>query len=258
MVDAVPAPGSLAVPRPEEIQVWWTRLEPGSLGEATRTRLATDVDPGTLRRVQRYLRPADRDRALAGHVLLRRVLAAVAGGQPAELELGVRCGHCGSTEHGKPFLRTGAEPLVEVNLSHSGPVVCVALAGPGAGVGIDVEARRGVDWPTLRRSVFADSEWTVTEQAAAPERSRTDAWARKEASVKSCGWGLSMPLAEVVVTADGRDQSAGWRAELTDGMGTAHGHDVDMGDDVAAAVAVHRPAGPRPMVSPVVRFVTRL
>lgn len=255
MADAVPAPGALSVPEPEDIQVWWARLEPGSLSAATRARLAADLDPATLRRADRYVRPADRDRALAGHSLLRRLLAAVAGGRPAELELGTHCGHCDSTEHGKPFLKAAGGPPAEVNLSHSGPVVCVALAGPGTGVGIDVEARRGVEWATLRRSVFADSEWAVTEAAAVPERSRTDVWARKEAAVKSCGWGLSMPLAQVVVTADDEDWAHGWTAALTGGTGTAHGHDVDLGADVAAAVAVHRPDGPRPMRRPVTHAV---
>lgn len=268
MVFAVPEPGSLPVPVAGEVQVWWARLDAGSLGEDVRARLAGDLDAGTLARVRRYLRAEDQDRALAGHSLLRRVLAAVAGGRPAELVLGTRCGHCGSTEHGKPYLTTtAAEPPVEVNLSHSGPVVCVALGGPGTGVGIDVEARRGVEWATLRSTVFADSEWEVTEAAPDPDRARTDHWARKESAVKSCGWGLSMGLGKVVVTRDSPDRPdnddwrGGWTALLTDGVGTAAGRDVAMGDDVAAAVAVHRPVGlaeAGAMDPPVVRFVTQL
>jgi 4'-phosphopantetheinyl transferase len=182
----------------------------------------------------------------------------VVGGAPSEIVLGTRCGSCGSTEHGKPFLDTGqAAPPVQVNLSHSGPVVCVALAAGSAGIGVDVEARRGVDWAALRRSVFTDDEWAATEASPSPERSRTDAWARKEASVKACGHGLAMPMLQVVVSAA---PDGGWSAALPDGAGGAAGRDLTLRDDVASAVAVHHPAGrpegTQPLRPPVVRQVS--
>ena len=54
-------------------------------------------------------------------------------------------------------------------------------------------------------------------------------------------------------TGDWRD---GWTAALTEGVGTAAGRDLALGDDVSAAVAVHRPDDLRPLGLPVVRFVT--
>jgi 4'-phosphopantetheinyl transferase len=260
---AEPLPGELPIPAAGRVEVFWAELDPGSLAEDTRDRLAADLDEATARRVARYVRPADRDRGLAAHALLRRVLAAVVGGRPSTLTLATRCGSCGSAQHGKPFLdRGGSTPPVEVNLSHSGPVVCVALGAPGAGVGVDVEAHREVDWSSLRRSVFTDAEWEATERTEAPQRGHTDAWARKEASVKACGHGLALSMRRVVVST-GPDGA--WRAELPDGVGSAAGRDLALRPDVAAAVAVHhpgsaggpRPAGrPEPLASPVMHFVT--
>ena len=233
----LPMPGTLVVPTGRQVQVWWARVPVGRLDDSMRTALAGDLDPATVARLDRFHRVQDRDRGLAAHSLLRRLLAGVAGEQPADLVLSTRCAGCGKTDHGKPYLDLGTpEPPVEVNLSHSGELVCVALAAPGIQVGVDVEERRTVEWATLRRSVFADAEWAVTEQADDPERRRMDAWARKEAAVKSSGHGLSLPFREVLVEEAG---SGGWTAALPEDAGSAAGWDLDLDPDAASAVAVH-------------------
>lgn len=254
----VPEPGTLVAPRGDELQVWWARVPVGRLDDGLREALAADLDPATLARLDRFHQVKDRDRGLAAHSLLRRLLAAVAGGDPASLVLGTSCAGCGSTDHGKPYLKSGfAERLVEVNLSHSGETVIVALAAPGIGVGVDAEHRRTVDWATLRRAVFADPEWVVSEQAADPPVHRMNAWARKEAAVKSSGHGLSLPLRTVLVADTVLLTGAapgGWTAGLP-GAGAAVGWDLDLAPDVAAAVAVHRPGDPRPPDRPQVHQV---
>jgi 4'-phosphopantetheinyl transferase len=245
---AIPAPGRLRPPTGNEIQVWWARARFGELGDDLRRRLALDVDEATRARVARFHREQDRDRGLAAHSLLRRVLAGVAGGHPAELVLRTRCTGCGATDHGKPYLDVGTpRPPVEMNLSHSGDAVGVALAPAGAPIGVDVEQRRRVDWATLRPSVFADSEWLVTEAAPDPARRRTDFWSRKEAAVKSSGHGLSLSLRSVVVE---DAQWGGWTSALPEGAGAVSGWDLDLAPDIAAAVARHDPDGPpaRPSV----------
>jgi 4'-phosphopantetheinyl transferase len=226
----------------------------GRLDDTLRTALAADLNPVTLAKLDRFHRVQDRDRGLAAHSLLRRLLAAVAGGTPSELVLSTRCAGCGETDHGKPYLDAGTSlPPVEVNLSHSGELVCVALTAPGVQVGVDVEQRRAVDWATLRRSVFADAEWAVAEQAADPERHRMDAWARKEASVKSSGHGLSLPFRGVLI----EDATwGGWTASLPSAAGSAAGWNLDLDPDMAAAVAVHYPGQPEPPDRPVVHQVT--
>jgi 4'-phosphopantetheinyl transferase len=233
VAERIPPPGTLAVPA--GLEVWWAQVEVGDV----RADLAADLGPAALAKVNRFVRSQDRDRGLAAHALLRRVLAAVIGGRPADVVLRTRCVSCGQTAHGKPYLDLGgsASP-VELNLSHSGSVVAVALAPPGVPVGMDVEQRRTVDWPTLRRSVFADQEWAETEAAPTPARRRTDLWARKEAAVKASGHGITLPFAQVVVA----DAAwGGWTAALPDEAGAAVGWDVPLNGEVAAAVAVHDP-----------------
>ena len=233
----LPEPGALVAPIGLQIQVWWARVSVGRLDDLQRESLAADLDPATLARLDRFHRVQDRDRGLAAHSLLRRLLAGVAGGRPAELRLPTRCAGCGDTDHGKPYLDVGtANPPVEMNLSHSGELVCVALAAPGVQVGVDVEQRRSIEWATLRRSVFADSEWAVTEQAEDPERRRMNAWSRKEAAVKSSGHGLSLPFRDVLI--EDADWG-GWTASLPSNAGSAAGWDLDLDLEAASAVAVH-------------------
>jgi phosphopantetheinyl transferase len=251
--ERLPEPGALSAPAGSEVQVWWARVAVGRLDDGLRAALAADLNPATLTRLDRFHRVEDRDRGLAAHSLLRRVLAGVAGGKPADLVLRTRCAGCGKTDHGKPYLDTGTSvPPVELNLSHSGTLVCLALAAPGAQIGVDVEERRIVDWATLRRSVFADQEWAVTEQADDPERFRMDAWARKESSVKSSGHGLSLPFRGVLI----EDAAwGGWTATLPANAGTAAGRDLDLHPGAAAAVAVHHFGEPLPLAEPVVHLV---
>jgi 4'-phosphopantetheinyl transferase len=243
----VPEPGTLAAPTGAQLEVWWARVPVGRFAPELRESLAADLNPATIAKLDRFHRVEDRDRGLAAHALLRRVLAAVVGGRPAELVLGTRCGGCGQTDHGKPYLETGTPvPLVEVNLTHSGEVVCVALAAPGVQVGVDAEQRRAVDWSALRRSVFADPEWARSEQAADPDRRRMDAWARKESAVKASGHGLSLSLRGVLVE---EGQEGGWTATLPQAAGSVAGWDLDLAPDIAAAVAVHHSNKPgRPTV----------
>lgn len=249
----IPDPGSLSAPVENEVQVWWARVPVGRLGDTWRDHLSHYVDAATLTRLARFHRVEDRDRGLAAHALFRRLLAAVAGGTPSELVLGTRCAGCAKTDHGKPYLVTGEgageptyRPPVEVNLSHSGEAVGVALTAPGVQVGVDVEQRRTVDWVAMRRTVFADDEWVATETAAQPDRRRTEYWTRKEAAVKASGHGMSLPFREVVV----RDlEDGGWAGTLPTGTGQVAGWDLDLGRDLAASVAVlvegdWRPARP--------------
>jgi 4'-phosphopantetheinyl transferase len=253
MGERLPDPGGLSAPTGKQVQVWWARVPVGRLDDALRGALAADLNSATLARLDRFHRVEDRDRGLAAHSLLRRLLAAVAGGAPSELVLNKRCAGCGETDHGKPYLNVGTSvPPVEVNLSHSWEVVCVALAAPGIPVGVDVEYRRSVNWEALRRSVFADLEWAVTEEADDPQRRRMDAWARKEASVKASGHGLSLPFRDVAIETAGW---GGWLAKLPADAGSAAGWDLDLDQDVAAAVAIQHPEQPDPPDLPTIRQV---
>ena len=220
------------------IEIHWAAVPSGRLDESTRAALAADLDDVRLAKLQRFHRQADRDRGLAAHALLRRVLAAVVGGKPAEVAFGYRCAGCGSTEHGKPYL-PGRE--VEFNLSHSQDRVVVAVAPPGVAVGVDVEGRRDVDWAGLRRSVFGDGEWLRTERAPAPDVERARLWSRKEAAVKASGHGLTMPMRGVEIEPLEIEpaQLVGWTARLAADAGTVTGWalQLDPGPDATLYAA---------------------
>lgn len=224
------------------IEIHWAPVPAGRLDESTRAALAADLDETRLAKLQRFHRQADRDRGLAAHALLRRVLAEVVGGKPAEVPFGYRCAGCGSIQHGKPYL-PGRE--VEFNLSHSQDRVVVALAPAGVAVGVDVEGRRDVDWVALRRSVFGDGEWLRTERSGEPDVERARLWSRKEASIKASGHGLTMPMRSVEIEPLEVEPAAvtSWTARLAGDAGAVTGWDLELdaepeGEPYAAAVGV--------------------
>lgn len=186
----------------DRVQVWVARFPAGRLDGALREALATELDDGTRARLERFRTIEDRDRGLAAHALLRRLLGSAVGEQPAQLLIAKWCAECRTAEHGKPFLSGWGEfPPVQFNVSHAGDLVAVALAGPAQPIGVDVESRsRPVNWEALRRSVFARPEWEATAASPDPARARADAWSRKEACVKATGRGLATPLRNVVIT----------------------------------------------------------
>ncbi|WP_332879959.1 4'-phosphopantetheinyl transferase family protein [Kineosporia rhizophila] len=244
---AIPSPGSHPAPVGAEVEIWWSRVDVGNLSGSLRSELTSHLDPDRVAKIGRYRRPEDRDRGLAAHSLLRRVLSAVTGTPPPAVELGSFCISCDEQGHGKPYLRTGgtSQP-VEINLSHSGEIVIVALAAPGVQVGVDVEQGRTVDWEAMRSSIFADQEWAATERRTDREHRRLFTWARKESSVKASGHGLSLPLRDVVTV---EETDGTWSASMPAGVGRVAGADLDLAPDVAAAVAVLREQGwPEPPV----------
>jgi 4'-phosphopantetheinyl transferase len=252
-MERIPDVATLPPPVGQAVDVWWAQVDVGHFPPHTRMALAADIDAARLAKLDRFRRVEDRDRGLAAHALLRRLLAAVVGGKPSEIVLKTRCASCGKTDHGKPYLDTGqGTSPVELNISHSGQIVAVALAAPGVNIGVDVEQRRMVEWVTLRRSVFTDAEWLDTESHADPSRRRMDAWARKESSVKASGHGLSLPLREVRAY---DLEGGGWTSVLPRSAGYVAGVDLPLTADVAAAVAVQDSTPPPALTSPVVREV---
>ncbi len=234
---------------PGQVQVWLVQLDAGRLDESVRSGLAADLDDATLIRLDRFRRAEDRDRGLAAHAVLRRLLASALDVRPRDLVLGTHCRTCGSHEHGKPYLTGFGEiPPAQFNLSHSGQLIAVAIGGPELIVGVDVETReRRVDWTAIRRSIFSDAEWDATAQSADPSQARMDAWSRKEAAVKATGHGLATPLRSVLISGlrpGGSDRMPNWEAapEGLKGWDVADAGQVSAG--YAAAVAVRDEAEP--------------
>jgi 4'-phosphopantetheinyl transferase len=147
-------------------------------------------------RAARFHFPKDRDRFVAARGLLRVILGAYLGVDPAGLRFT-------KNAYGKPALaeQRGPDDL-RFNLSHSHELVLYAITR-GREVGIDVEWMR----PDLADEEIAARFFSPREVAALralPEPQRLEAffncWTRKEAFIKARGEGLSLPLDEFDVS----------------------------------------------------------
>jgi 4'-phosphopantetheinyl transferase len=152
------------------------------------------LDDEERERARRFRVAAARDRFVVAHAALRLVLGRRTGLAPEMLRFARRCGHCGGTDHGKPYLSAAGQSDIDFSLSHSDALVLVALAR-GRLVGADVErVRRRTDVVAVARHAFAPAEWRAIE-ALATDGERRDAffrcWTRKEAYLKARGEGLA-------------------------------------------------------------------
>lgn len=223
-------PARLGVPGTGEVGVWLAMLPDGPVD---------GLDPAVLDAVERervaaFVRDEHRYRYLAAHVLLRRVLGACLGRDPAGLTL-VReaCPRCGEG-HGRPAV-AGAPDGLHFSLSHTGPLAAVAVAA--APVGVDVEALPRPETVDGVAAVLHPAE--QAEVAAGGAAAFARLWTRKEAYLKGLGIGLARDLALDYVGSElpGPD---GWTLA-----------DLTAPDGYAAAVAVReQPRGrsTRPLV----------
>ena len=214
--------GGAAEPRPCE--VWWAR--PASAGP----HLLELLPAGEQACHARLRQPADRDRYLVSHSLLRILLGRRLDVAPAAVVLG--------GDNGKPRL-AGPNPVHEFSLSHSGKSVVVAIT-TSVPVGVDVEqVRTDRDLSGLIERVL-----TAEEQSALAERGATERreafyryWVRKEAAVKATGHGMRMPLGAITVSApDEPARLLRWPAGDSP-PAAIRLHDLDAGDGHVACLA---------------------
>lgn len=169
-----------------ELHLWTAALDSVPSGAAEGGLLSRDER----RRAERYRREHDRIRYRATRVVLRTLLAAYTGTEPAELRFR-------QSDHGKPILSgPGERPGPFFNLSRSGGLVVVAISVP-APVGVDVERVRSLpDADRIARRFFTRVEADALERddSSGSDRRFFRIWTRKEAVVKALGQGLSLPL----------------------------------------------------------------
>ena len=149
------------------------------------------LDADEQRRAQRFVQPVHRERFIAAHAGLRRLLAACTGALPESLQF-ERVGI-----HHKPRLQSAT---LRFNLSHSQDWAAVAIAD-GCEVGIDIEAVRPIE-PELPQRYFSAQEQSALAQLSGAEwlEGCFRAWTRKEALLKAIGAGLALPLGEFTVS----------------------------------------------------------
>lgn len=156
----------------------------------------TVLDSEERSQVERFLKREDRERYRAAHGLVRLLLGAATGQNPAGFRFSRRPG-------GKPFLSDAG--TLDFNLSHGGDWVAVALSRSGR-IGIDVEAERPRHfWDEIARSFLAPEEI-----ATASAIGYLEIWTAKEAALKAHGTGFAIPPDSLTVTAEG----AGFVARL--------------------------------------------
>lgn len=158
-----------------------------------------------------------RSKGLEGSEALRAHLG-------ADIEVGRHCPSCGSTTHGRPWVRLADGTSTHVSLSRCGEhLVTVVAEHP---VGIDVESIEAVTsrWdPALVLHPSEKHPHDLKEMRRLAHdlkemRGRAAMWCRKEAILKALGTGLSTPMSEIRV--------ADWPVV-----------DIDAPEGLAAAVA---------------------
>jgi 4'-phosphopantetheinyl transferase len=166
-----------------------------------------DVDASTLRELGSTLENAERaraarfrfsgdwSRATAARGWLRRLLGAGLDCLPGDIRFAYG-------PQGKPTLADDSHGL-HFNVSHSEGLALFAFA-LGREVGVDLE-RDDVDAPTsVAGNFFSAAELAALNRV--PDAGRAQAflrcWTRKEAFVKACGGGLSIPLDAFDVSID--------------------------------------------------------
>jgi 4'-phosphopantetheinyl transferase len=128
-----------------------------------------------------------RNRFIAGRGMLRDILGGYLCIDPAEVRIA-------TGEHGKPFLADGAVDL-RFNLSHVDEILVLAVAA-GVEVGVDIERiDSGKAIHDMARLAFSRQE--QEELLAIPASRQAEAfyrcWVCKEACLKACGRGFSLP-----------------------------------------------------------------
>jgi 4'-phosphopantetheinyl transferase len=170
------------------IDLWTWPLE-ASRRETAALEVVLSADER--RRAASFVFEADRRRFVVGRGRLRQILSRYVALPPEALRF--RYG-----AHGKPAL-SPARPAPCFNLSHSGGLAALAIAG--CDVGIDIEKVRPVDGAVAERFFSARENAALRGLHGADWRDAFyRCWTRKEAVVKALGKGLSLRLASFDVS----------------------------------------------------------
>lgn len=155
---------------------------PDELARLGRLLSASETARAALLKNERSL-----NRYIAGRGLLREILGGYLGIDAKHVELA-------AAEHGKPFLPESQEELC-FNLAHSGDNLLLAVTVRRA-VGVDLELIiPGKPLEEMARLVFSPKERAQLSRLAPPRQEAAfyRCWVRKEACLKACGRGFSLP-----------------------------------------------------------------
>lgn len=173
----------------DEVHLWIAR-DPLIDDAGLLVRYWNLLEPDERAQQQRFLFARHRHQYLVTRALVRCVLSRYVDGVAPEQWRFHR------NDYGKPaILNSLAKPL-QFNLSHSDGMVVLAVTA-AADIGVDVEwLLRSGDTIGIADSYFSPLEmYQLHQLPTAQQRGRFfDFWTLKEAYIKACGMGLSIPL----------------------------------------------------------------
>jgi 4'-phosphopantetheinyl transferase len=170
------------------VEVWLLRTDPSAVAGLAEAWWAL-LDEDDRQRATRLLRPADRERSVLAHGLLRRCLSRYAPVKPA-------CWRFRRDEHGRPWVAAPDEHGLCFGLSHC-PGLTAVLVCRHPCCGVDVERLGATRDPLLvARHVCTAHECAALEACDGEERQRafTARWTLKEAWAKARGRGQDLPF----------------------------------------------------------------
>ncbi|MBL8861131.1 MAG: 4'-phosphopantetheinyl transferase superfamily protein [Planctomycetes bacterium] len=184
-------------PDGDAIDILWVELEAWAHERPEHTRL---LAPAEHARWAAIREPLARTRFGAARAWLRTMLARASTTEPTAVRFE-------RGPHGKPaWLDPRGVPVLQFNLSRSGPYAVLALASRAA-LGVDVEVLRELpDCDELEPLVLAPNERARVAALDVVERSREflRCWTRKEAVSKGLGTGLALDPRAFEIGAEAR------------------------------------------------------
>jgi 4'-phosphopantetheinyl transferase len=172
-----------------DVHVWFLdpELISSQVSEVCFHELLCEEERG---RCLRFVFDRDRHTYLVARSLLRKVLSRYRPDSPQAWRFV-------ANEYGKPRIEEPPDGgKIHFNLTHTRGLVALAVAHQRE-VGIDAEhIERSVQWKPLAQDVLADQEIAHLESVSDAEQCRIffRFWTLKEAYIKACGKGLSIPL----------------------------------------------------------------
>ena len=168
----------------EEVHVWHFSLD---LPEEALGPLLELLDADEKNRASRFKFAASRNQYIASHAFLRTVLGRYLQINSSDIRFRV-------SKQGKPELTAGD---LRFNLSHTEGAAVVAITRRRT-VGVDVEkVRENLEPLELADRFFSrqEAEWLRAQPGSQRIPAFFACWTAKEAYIKACGGGLSIPLA---------------------------------------------------------------
>jgi 4'-phosphopantetheinyl transferase len=175
---------------PGDVHLWQATLD-----ERLAIELKYLLSQDEQTRADRFHFEKDRNDYVAARVLLRTLLTVYLGIDSDQLRFAY-------ADKGKPYLEESGSSGIKFNLAHSHGRALYAFSN-GREVGVDLEFMR----EDLADEKVAERFFSTGEidslKAVGPELRKEaffNCWTRKEAYIKACGEGLSMPLNEFDVS----------------------------------------------------------